>query len=125
MSKLSPVSYQTLGKIFEADGFRCVRIEGDHMVFAKPGFLRPFLVRAGLVCPSAFLIAASTKSFTVSEGLLSTWSRFCEGRNQKSESSESSDRKYREQLKPETSTPHVLEISRIRSAASSPSIFRS
>ena len=37
MSKLSPVSYKQLVKVFEADGFRCVRIEGDHMVFTKPG----------------------------------------------------------------------------------------
>jgi predicted RNA binding protein YcfA (HicA-like mRNA interferase family) len=31
MPKLSPVSYKQLVKVFEAEGFRCVRIEGDHM----------------------------------------------------------------------------------------------
>ena len=25
--------------VFEADGFRCVRTEGDHMVFTKPGVI--------------------------------------------------------------------------------------
>ena len=44
MSKLSPVSWKTLAAVFEADGFRCVRIEGDHMVFTKPGVLRPVVV---------------------------------------------------------------------------------
>ena len=31
MPKFSPVSHKTLAKVFGADGFRCVRIEGDHM----------------------------------------------------------------------------------------------
>ena len=44
MPKLSPVSHVTLGRIFEADGFRCVRAEGDHMVFTKPGVLRPVVI---------------------------------------------------------------------------------
>ncbi|MCX6592973.1 MAG: hypothetical protein NTZ56_15750 [Acidobacteria bacterium] len=41
MPKLSPLSYKALAKVFEAEGFLCVRIEGDHMVFTKPGILRP------------------------------------------------------------------------------------
>lgn len=44
MPKLSPVSYQRLVKVFEAEGFRCVRIEGDHMVFTKPGVIRPVVI---------------------------------------------------------------------------------
>jgi predicted RNA binding protein YcfA (HicA-like mRNA interferase family) len=44
MSKLRPVSYKQLVKVFEADGFRCVRTEGDHMVFTKPGVLRPVVI---------------------------------------------------------------------------------
>ena len=35
MPKLSPVSYKQLVKVFETEGFRCVRIEGDHMVIPK------------------------------------------------------------------------------------------
>jgi predicted RNA binding protein YcfA (HicA-like mRNA interferase family) len=35
MPKLSPVSYKVLARIFEEDGFVCVREEGDHMVFTK------------------------------------------------------------------------------------------
>jgi predicted RNA binding protein YcfA (HicA-like mRNA interferase family) len=44
MPKLSPVPYKTLAKVFEVEGFRCVRIEGDHMVFTKPGILRPVVI---------------------------------------------------------------------------------
>ena len=44
MPKFSPVSYKTLARVFEADGFRCVRQEGDHMVFNKPGCIRPVVI---------------------------------------------------------------------------------
>jgi len=44
MPKLSPVSYKHLVLVFEADGFRCVRVEGDHMVFTKPGVTRPVVI---------------------------------------------------------------------------------
>ena len=44
MSQLSPVSHQTLRRVFEAAGFRCVRIEGDHMVFTKSVVLRPIVI---------------------------------------------------------------------------------
>ena len=44
MPKLSPVSYKRLVRVFEADGFGCVREEGDHMVFTKPGVIRPVVI---------------------------------------------------------------------------------
>ena len=44
MPKLSPVSYKQLVRVFEADGFRCVREEGDHMVFTKTGVTRPVVI---------------------------------------------------------------------------------
>lgn len=40
MPKLSPVSWKRLAKVFEAAGWSCARIEGDHMVFTKPGAIR-------------------------------------------------------------------------------------
>ena len=42
--KLNPVSYKQLRKVFEADGFRLVREQGDHMVFTKPGVIRPVVI---------------------------------------------------------------------------------
>ena len=44
MPKLSPVSYKDLVRVFEADGFRCVREKGDHMVFTKQGVTRPVVI---------------------------------------------------------------------------------
>jgi predicted RNA binding protein YcfA (HicA-like mRNA interferase family) len=44
MPKLSPVSYKQLVRVFEAEGFSCVRTEGDHMVFTKPGIIRPVVI---------------------------------------------------------------------------------
>ena len=44
MPKLSPVSYKHLIRVFEADGFRCVREEGDHNGFTKPGVIRPVVI---------------------------------------------------------------------------------
>jgi predicted RNA binding protein YcfA (HicA-like mRNA interferase family) len=44
MPKLGPVSYRQLARVFEAHGFRCVREEGDHMVFTKPGVIRPVVI---------------------------------------------------------------------------------
>ena len=44
MPKLSPVSYKHLVRVFEADGFRCVREEGNHMIFTKPGMIGPAVI---------------------------------------------------------------------------------
>jgi predicted RNA binding protein YcfA (HicA-like mRNA interferase family) len=44
MPKFSPLSYKILAAVFEADGFKCVRTEGDHMVFTKAGVLRPVVI---------------------------------------------------------------------------------
>jgi predicted RNA binding protein YcfA (HicA-like mRNA interferase family) len=44
MPKLSPLSYKLLACVFERDGFKCVREDGDHMIFTKAGVLRPVVV---------------------------------------------------------------------------------
>ena len=44
MPKLSPIAYQRLVKIFEADGFQYDRTEGDHMMFKKHGMIRPVVI---------------------------------------------------------------------------------
>src|ERR1700680_912760 len=44
MPRLKPVSYKRLVEVFEAEGFVCVRTEGDHMVFTKPGVNRPVVI---------------------------------------------------------------------------------
>lgn len=44
MPKFSPVSYKVLCRVFEAEGFRRVREEGDHLIYTKPGVLRPVVI---------------------------------------------------------------------------------
>lgn len=44
MPKISPVSYKILICIFELDGFRCVREEGDHLIFTRQDVLRPVVI---------------------------------------------------------------------------------
>jgi hypothetical protein len=48
MPKPSPVPCKLLVRILEADGFRCVREEGDQIcslnMFTKPGVIRPVVI---------------------------------------------------------------------------------
>ena len=59
--KLSPVSYKQLQKVFEADSFRLVREQGDHMVFTKPGVIRPIVIPKYAAVP-VFLIKNNLRS---------------------------------------------------------------
>jgi predicted RNA binding protein YcfA (HicA-like mRNA interferase family) len=59
--KLSPVSYKQLVKVFEADGFRLVREQGDHMVFTKAGILRPVVIPRYAAVP-VFIIKNNLRS---------------------------------------------------------------
>ena len=65
MPKLSAVSYKRLVKVFEADGFRCVREQGDHMVFTKPGVLRPVVIPKYASVP-VFIIKNNLRSASMS-----------------------------------------------------------
>jgi hypothetical protein len=47
----SSASYRKLMEVFEAEGSACVRIEGDHMVFTRPGVSRPIVIRRYLSVP--------------------------------------------------------------------------
>lgn len=42
--RLAPVSHQKMRCVFEKDGFTFRRQEGDHMIFAKSGCLRPVVI---------------------------------------------------------------------------------
>ena len=44
MAKLTPPNWQTLVRIFEADGFEISRQEGSHIVMTKPGVDRPVVI---------------------------------------------------------------------------------
>jgi len=44
MPRLSPVSWKALARVFERHGFKCVREEGDHMIYTKSGVMRPIVI---------------------------------------------------------------------------------
>ena len=44
MSRIVPVPYWKLTRILEAEGFALSRQRGDHMVYTKPGVVRPVVV---------------------------------------------------------------------------------
>jgi predicted RNA binding protein YcfA (HicA-like mRNA interferase family) len=44
MPKIVPLPSNKLRKVFEKAGFKCVRIEGDHYVYTKPGIARPVVI---------------------------------------------------------------------------------
>jgi len=44
MPKIYTVSALRLRRVFERAGFVCVRTEGDHFVYTKPGVSRPVVI---------------------------------------------------------------------------------
>jgi predicted RNA binding protein YcfA (HicA-like mRNA interferase family) len=44
MPRIVPIPYQKLVRVLESEGFALVREHGDHMIFSKPGILRPLVV---------------------------------------------------------------------------------
>jgi predicted RNA binding protein YcfA (HicA-like mRNA interferase family) len=44
MAAIRPVHYQRLVRVFEQDGFRFDRQEGDHRIFVKAGLRRPLVI---------------------------------------------------------------------------------
>jgi predicted RNA binding protein YcfA (HicA-like mRNA interferase family) len=44
MSAIRPTTYQVQVKIFEAAGCQYVRTQGDHLIYAYPGAMRPVVI---------------------------------------------------------------------------------
>ncbi len=44
MPRITPISSQDLGKIFERTGFRLMRQTGSHCMYAKAGIARPLVI---------------------------------------------------------------------------------
>ena len=45
VSKIVPISYQTLVRLFELDGFVVKRKKGDHIIMTKGGIRRPLVIK--------------------------------------------------------------------------------
>lgn len=46
MPPLRPAHYSTVVAVFEKDGFKFVRQRGDHLIYTKPGVIRPLVIPA-------------------------------------------------------------------------------
>ena len=44
MPKINPIHWRKLVKVFERSGWMLDRIEGDHLVYVKSGFIRPIVI---------------------------------------------------------------------------------
>jgi predicted RNA binding protein YcfA (HicA-like mRNA interferase family) len=44
MSRIAPISYTKLCKVFEKEGFKFLRQKGDHLVYVKEGISRPVVI---------------------------------------------------------------------------------
>lgn len=44
MSRIAPIHYRKLVKVFEATGFTFVRQKGDHLIYTKKGIKRPVII---------------------------------------------------------------------------------
>jgi len=67
MPKITPISSSKLRKIFGKDGFKCVRIEGDHYVYTKKGIIRPIVIPKWPEIP-VFIIRNNIRSVKMSQG---------------------------------------------------------
>ena len=45
-SRLTPVPFRTLVRLFELEGFQVVRRRGDHIIMTKPGVKRPVVIKS-------------------------------------------------------------------------------
>jgi len=46
MPTIRPVHWKTLAAVFEQDGFIFDRQRGDHVIYTKPGVIRPLVIPA-------------------------------------------------------------------------------
>ena len=44
MTRITPIHWRKLVRVFEIEGWKLSRIKGDHLVYIKKGFLRPVII---------------------------------------------------------------------------------
>lgn len=44
MSKITPIHWKKLARIFELEGWNLSRVKGDHLIYTKDGFARPIVI---------------------------------------------------------------------------------
>lgn len=61
MPRITPVHYKKLAKVFEKIGFVHTRTKGDHLIYNKPGILRPIVIPLYKAIPE-FIILKNLKT---------------------------------------------------------------
>lgn len=59
--RLTPLPWERLVRVFEQDGFRIAREEGDHLVLTKQGAMRPLVIPRYRAVP-VFIIRNNMRS---------------------------------------------------------------
>ena len=65
MSRIAPVHYKKLVRVFELSGFVLDRIEGDHLVYVKEGIKRPVVIPTYKQVP-VFIVKNNLRSARIS-----------------------------------------------------------
>jgi predicted RNA binding protein YcfA (HicA-like mRNA interferase family) len=65
MTKIRPISWRKLAKVFELNGWKLSRIKGDHLVYSKDGFVRPVVIPKDPVV-EVFIIKNNLKTAMIS-----------------------------------------------------------
>ncbi len=65
MPKIAAIPASRLRRVFEKAGFKCVRTEGDHYVYTKPGIPRPVVIPDWTEVP-VFIIKNNMRTANIS-----------------------------------------------------------
>ncbi|MBI4690730.1 MAG: type II toxin-antitoxin system HicA family toxin [Nitrospirae bacterium] len=65
MPKIAAIPSGKFRKVFEKAGFKCVRTEGDHFIYTKPGITRPVVIPNWPEVP-VFVIKNNLRSANIS-----------------------------------------------------------
>ncbi|MEK6692888.1 MAG: type II toxin-antitoxin system HicA family toxin [Nitrospirota bacterium] len=65
MSRIVAIPASKLRRVFEKAGFKCLRTEGDHFVYTKPGIIRPVVIPDWPAVP-VFIIKNNLRTANIS-----------------------------------------------------------
>jgi predicted RNA binding protein YcfA (HicA-like mRNA interferase family) len=77
MAAIRPIHFQRLIRVFERDGFRFDRQEGDHRIYIKAGVRRPLVIPTYHAVPVFIIKTSSAHPVCPASGI----SNYSENRN--------------------------------------------
>ncbi len=66
MTEFPALGFKEVVKVFEKLGYKHIRTKGDHMIFEKPGSLRPVVIPKYKAIPR-FIIKSNIKTAGISD----------------------------------------------------------